>query len=118
MMVVDNRPQPILVCERMFRGILLARNCAKRGDFRLQTAMMGSVELRASTYLLRRPLPRLGPGMGSCFPFLPRRLQYLRQYIFNRLRQNLQSLKTWCLRLWDVVFAYHLDLISGDRGPR
>src|SRR5262249_2642255 len=38
---------------------------AKQGDFRLQTAMMGSVELRVDTkksitYLLRRPLPRLG----------------------------------------------------------
>src|SRR6516165_358533 len=26
--------------------------------------------------------------MGSCFHFLPRRLQYLRQDIFNRLRRD------------------------------
>src|SRR6516164_3841899 len=74
----------------MFRGNFTS---AKRGDFRLQTAMIGSVELRAdgkksSTYPLRRPLPRLGSGMGSCFHFLPRRLQYLRQDIFNRLRRD------------------------------
>ena len=67
---------------------------AKEGDFRLQTALIGSQERRVDTkksitYLLRRPLPRLGSGMGSCFRFLPRRLQHLRQYIFNRLRRNL-----------------------------
>ena len=101
----------------MFRGNSTG---AKRGDFRLQTAVIGSVELRAdgkksSTYPFRRPLPRLGSGMGSCFHFLPRRLQYLRQDIFNRLRQNLQSLKTGSVRLWDVVFPHQFNLISGDQ---
>jgi len=96
---------------------------AKTGDFRLQTAIIGSLELRADTkksiiYLLRRPLPRLGSGMGSCFRFLPRRLQHLRQYIFNRLRRNLQSLKTESVWLWDVVFHHQFDLISGDRRSR
>jgi hypothetical protein len=96
---------------------------AKEGDFPLQTAMIGSLELRANTkksttYPLRRPLPRLGSGMGSCFRFLPRRLQHLRQYIFNRLRRNLQSLKTGSVWLWDVVFPHQFDLISGDRRSR
>ena len=96
---------------------------AKEGDFRLQTALIGSQERRVDTkksitYLLRRPLPRLGSGMGSCFRFLPRRLQHLRQYIFNRLRRNLQSLKTGSVWLWDVVFPHQFDLISGDRRSR
>jgi len=56
--------------------------------------------------------------MGSCFRFLPRRLQHLRQYIFNRLRRNLQSLKTESVWLWDVVFPRQFDLISGDRRSR
>jgi hypothetical protein len=96
---------------------------AKEGDFPLQTAMIGSLERRVDTkksitYPLRRPLPRLGSGMGSCFRFLPRRLQHLRQYIFNRLRRNLQSLKTGSVWLWDVVFPHQFDLISGDRRSR
>src|ERR1700720_248113 len=49
---------------------------------------------------------------------LPRRLQHLRQYIFNRLRRNLQSLKTGSAWLWDVVFPHQFDLISGDRRSR
>ena len=96
---------------------------AKTSDFPLQIAMIGSLELRADTtksgtYALRRPLPRLGSGIGSCFRFLPRRLQHLRQYIFNRLRRNLQSLKTGSVWVWDVVFLIKFDLISGDRRSR
>src|SRR5271168_3360753 len=90
---------------------------AKEGDFPLQTAMIGSRRGRrttkiSTTYVLRPRLPRLGSGMGSCFCFLSRRLQHLRKYIFNRLRRNLQSLKTWSVRLWDVVFPHQFDLIS------
>jgi len=73
---------------------------------------------KSITYPLRLPLPRLGSGMGSCFHFLPRRLQYLRQDIFNRLRRNLQSLKTGSVRLWDVVFPHQFNLISGDQRGR
>jgi hypothetical protein len=96
---------------------------AIEGDFPLQTAMIGSQERRVDTkksitYSLRRPLPRLGSGIGSCFRFLPRRLQHLRQYIFNRLRRNLQSLKTGSVWVWDVVFLIKFDLISGDRRSR
>jgi hypothetical protein len=38
---------------------------------------------------LAASLAKVGSGMGSCFRFLPRRLQHLRKYIFNRLRRNL-----------------------------
>ena len=95
------RPSPAPGSKRLRAGCRLARLCAtiwretgaKRGDFRLQTATICARSERVDTgkstaYPLRLPLPRLGSGMGSCFHFLPRRLQYLRQDIFNRLRRD------------------------------
>ena len=53
--------------------------------------------------------------LSCCFP---RRLQYLRKYILNRLRQDLQSLKAWSIRRWDVILLHQFDLISSDRRAR
>ena len=70
-------------------GAKLARRGVISGSKPLRSAPGANEWIQESTaYPLRLPLPRLGSGMGSCFHFLPRRLQYLRQDIFNRLRRD------------------------------
>ena len=57
-------------------------------------------------------LAKVGVGYGLMLPLLPRRLQHLWQYIFNRLRRNLQSLKTGSVWLWDVVLPHPPSAMS------
>jgi hypothetical protein len=101
---------------------------AEKGDFPLQTAMIGSLKgtmdhKEISGLGLATSLAKVGLGMSSCScscscsRFLPR-LQHLRNYFFNRQRRNLQSRKTWSVRLWDIVSPHQFDLISGDRRSR
>ena len=96
---------------------------AKKGDFpasnRYDWLLEGTVCYRDFNRLaLAASLAKVGVGYGLMLPLFPRRLQHLWQYIFNRLRRNLQSLKTRNVRLWDVVFPHQFDLVSGDRWSR